>query len=203
MCGSYRSLSDAQTASETPVSCLGPRLAPGAGPRCVWAGPDARARLSPAPGAPRAPRAPRPAADVSFPRPLHLPTPPTRVAPEVPPRARPVAANQLLQRFLELAARFGAGRRGSERRLPIGWSAGPPRALIGGRAAAFWHACAASRTWSGGGGDRVSFASSPAAGSLGVAVHPRRCPSRPSSAARPSPAPLCAAAASPRQVTPE
>lgn len=105
---------------------------------------------------------PRPDADVSFPSHYTSRHYLRRLPPEVPPHIYPVTANQLFQRFLVLAPRFGTVGRGSEGRVPIGSRSGGLWELIGWRAVALWHACAASRTC-GGRGDRVcSLALSPA-----------------------------------------
>lgn len=85
----------------------------------------------PASGAPRAPRAPRPDADVSFPLPLHLLTPPSQISPEVPPHSLPGTANQLFLRFPELATGLGTKGRGFTNSVPIGLRSGGFWALIG------------------------------------------------------------------------
>ena len=72
---------------------------------------------------------------------------------------------------------------------PIGLGSGGFWALIGRRAVALWHACAASRTC-GGGGDRVSFA--PSAAAAPVSAQRVRPVHRPQLVARP----LLSAAAS-------
>lgn len=154
-----------------------PGAGPGRGHEQRAAGPAPG--CGPAPGAPMAPRAPRPDADVSFPShhtSRHRPLP---AAPEVPPHPRPLTANQLFQRFLVLGPRFRTEGRSSEGRVPIGSSSGGLWELIGWRAVALWHACAASRTCGGGGGDRVSSGSpSPAVAAviaqLAGAVHCRQ-----------------------------